>query len=425
MDLTASAATIEARRAPTQPNGRLTYDQALTFALGNAATIHQARGAYASAVAAARTARVRPAMTLTLTAEYSKDSDPQRPWLYGGVLDIPIDRSGARESRIDTAGLAILKAHYDLIEAVWTTRVALRRALLDRDVALAEITLADRQVDLRRQRLAMFERRVSAGEDARPMALTAATELALSTQRQIQARGALAQAQSAIAAAMGLTSEALADVEIVSGPDTAPAPSDLRQLRRDAAIGRADVLRAVIDYDTAEQALRTAVAGQYPQVTIGPGYTWERGLTKLPFNLALALPPLDLNRAAIKEAETRRLAAGSAVEAVQVQVYAQTDAAAAALAAAETSLARVDTQDLPLSRRTAVLTERAVTLGELDRTEAVAAQASVLDAELSLIDARRLRATALADLEAATRHTSDPAELTLLSDAVTSLERMP
>jgi outer membrane protein, heavy metal efflux system len=404
VDLTASAATIEARRAPTQPNGRLTYDQALTFALGNAATIHQARGAYASAVAAARTARVRPAMTLTLTAEYSKDSDPQRPWLYGGVLDIPIDRSGARESRIDTAGLAILKAHYDLIEAVWTTRVALRRALLDRDV---------------------FERRVSAGEDARPMALTAATELALSTQRQIQARGALAQAQSAIAAAMGLTSEALADVEIVSGPDTAPAPSDLRQLRRDAAIGRADVLRAVIDYDTAEQALRTAVAGQYPQVTIGPGYTWERGLTKLPFNLALALPPLDLNRAAIKEAETRRLAAGSAVEAVQVQVYAQTDAAAAALAAAETSLARVDTQDLPLSRRTAVLTERAVTLGELDRTEAVAAQASVLDAELSLIDARRLRATALADLEAATRHTSDPAELTLLSDAVTSLERMP
>lgn len=430
IDLGGSATRLEARRIPVTPNGYLTYPEALRLALANAAPVAQARAAYRSAVAASRTAQVRPAMTLTLTAEYSKDSDPQRPWLYGGLLDVPIDRARVRSARIGAADLAVIKARYDLIEAVWATRMALRRALSDREIARLEIETADRLAALRRQRLEMLERRVAAGEDPRSVALLAATDLSVAARRQALARGNLASAQAALAAAMGVTSEAMADLEtagvdIASSPDWLPSSEDLLALRRDAAIGRADVLRTMIDYDLAEQGLRTAIAGQYPQVTIGSGYTWERGLTKLPFNLALALPPTDLNRAAIREAEARRVEAGTAVEAAQATIFAQTDAARAALKAADVDASRVRSEDLPLARHTLALTDHAVALGESDRTDALGAQAAVVDAELAVIDAGRLRATAVADLEAATRHTADPAELTLLTDAVASLDSAP
>nr|QQZ49430.1 hypothetical protein JKL49_20890 [Phenylobacterium glaciei] len=71
------------------------------------------------------------------------------------------------------------------------------------------------------------------------------------------------------------------------------------------------MLRAVVDYDLAESALRTEVARQYPEVRIGPGYTYDHGVQKIPFNLTLVLPPLDLNRAAIAQAEARRTEAGA------------------------------------------------------------------------------------------------------------------
>jgi len=418
VDLAASAGVIEARTVPAPPSGTLSYLSALDLALQRAPAVLQARAAYDSAVAAARTARVRPAMTLTLTAEYSRQADPNKPWLYGGALDVPLDRG--RGARIDSADLAILKARYDLIEAVWATRTALRRALFDQAVAEQELAIADRQIAIREQRLAVFERRVALGEDARPVALTAATELSMSRQRRTSAAAALTQARAAIAAQLGVTVEALGGLRIETPTATPPAADAVPTLRRDAAIGRADVLKAVVDYDIAEQGLRTAVAGQYPQVTLSPGYTWERGITKLPFNLGLALPPVDLNRAAINEAEVKRAEAGTALEAAQAKVFAEVDAAASALAGADRQAARIEAEDRPLAARAKALTDRAVALGENDRTDALAAEASALDVDLSAVDVRRLQATALADFEAATRVLADPAERDRLAAAIPS-----
>lgn len=423
VDLATSAGTIEARTVPAPPGGTLGYLDALDLTLQRAPAVLQARAAYGSSVAAARTARVRPAMTLTLTAEYSRQADPNKPWLYGGVLDLPLDR--ARGARIDSADLAILKARYDLIDAVWATRTALRRALFDRAVAEEDLAISDRQIALRQQRLAVFEHRVALGEDARPVALTAATELSLSRQRRTLATAALVRAQASIAAQLGVTVEALGDLQIATPQAARPAAEVVPTLRRDAAVGRADVLKTLIDYDIAEQALRTAVAGQYPQITLGPGYTWERGITKLPFNLGLVLPPTDLNRAAINEAEVKRAEAGAALEAAQAKVFAEVDAAASALSGADRQAARIEAEDRPLALRARTLMARAVALGENDRADALAAEASVLDVDLSAIDVRRQQATALADFEAATRVLADPAERARINAALPSLETAP
>ena len=423
LDPAFTAQAFQDRRA-SWPAGRIMSEaEALELALVNTPSVHQAKAAYASAVAASRTARVGSAWTLTLTAEYSRQADPQHPWLFGGAIDVPVDAGARRDARLDSADLAVLKARYDVAEAVWTVRTALRRALLDRTVARQEIALASAQVALREQRVAAMERRVAIGEDGRPVALAAQSDHALARQRLTTTQGAEAQATAALAAALGLPVEAVAGLEVTVDPAMEfPTPAELRGARLDAATARADVLKAVIDYDLAEQAVRQAVAGQYPQVTLSPGYTWERGVAKLPFNLGLALPPPDLNRAAIREAEARRAEAGKALESAQAAVYAQTDAAVEALRAADDSLIQLRTRDLPLAQRSERLTQRAVQLGELDRMDLIAAQAGVLDARLAEIDAMRLRAAAIADLEAAIRRPADPAELIVIANAMASLD---
>ena len=52
----------------------------------------------------------------------------------------------------------------------------------------------------------------------------------------------------------------------------------------------------------------------------------------------------------------------------------------------------------------------------------IAAQAGVLDVRLAEIDAMRLRAAAIADLEAAIRRPADPAELIVIANAMASLD---
>lgn len=425
VDLATTARTFEAARLVTPRPGELNQAEALAVAVENATTVRKARAAYAVQVAAARTARVRPALNLNLTAEYSRQADPQHPWLYGGAVDVPLDPAAARSTRLETADLAVLRARYDVVEAVWTVRTALRKAVLDQAAAREDVAVAEERDAIRLRRLEILERRVAAGEDDRSLALQARTDRALSLQRLTAARAALAQADAALASALGLTVEACRDLVVTPGATASPDAATVFQARRDAATARADVLQAVIDYDTAEQGLRAAVAAQYPKITLSPGYTWERGVTKLPFSLGLALPPADLNRAAIAEAEARRVDAGRALEVAQAQVFSQTDAAAALLSAADAEAARLGDEDAAIARRGLRMSERSVALGALDRTDQLAAQASELDVRLALIDVARQRNAALADLEAATRRTDDPAETAVLAQAMAQLDTRP
>uniref|UniRef100_UPI0026F0A415 TolC family protein n=1 Tax=Phenylobacterium aquaticum TaxID=1763816 RepID=UPI0026F0A415 len=189
-----------------------------------------------------------------------------------------------------------------------------------------------------------------------------------------------------------------------------------------AAGARADVLRALADYDAAEAALRVEVARQYPEVRLGPGYSWDHGLAKLPFNLGLTLPPADLNRAAIAEAEARRAEAGRGLEAAQAQVLAAIDQAAAALAAARLQDEVARTRDLPAADRAARAAALSLKAGAVDRTDDLAARAALDEAALTVAEARMTLALAALDLEDALRRPADPAQAELMRAAVAQLE---
>src|SRR5207237_454737 len=59
----------------------------------------------------------------------------------------------------------------------------------------------------------------------------------------------------------------------------------LERARDEALLARADVHGAVVAYGTAEEGLRLEVARQYPDVHLGPAYTWDHGIRRYQFNL--------------------------------------------------------------------------------------------------------------------------------------------
>jgi cobalt-zinc-cadmium efflux system outer membrane protein len=144
-------------------------------------------------------------------------------------------------------------------------------------------------------------------------------------------------------------------------------------------------------------------------------------VTKLPLNLALALPPWDLNRGAIAKAEADRAASGRSLELAQAGALAAADAAAQALSTARRDLARVRDRALPLARRTDEGLLRSTTAGETDRVDELAARGAMADVYLDMLDARHAAATAAADLEDALRRSFDPAETAVLAKALTEV----
>jgi len=383
----------------------------LSQALRTNPAIAEAAAKYRTARAAAKVSHVPPPASLTLTAEYAK-SEPKQ-WLYGAVSDIPLDIGARRQERITAADLAALQALYDYGEAVWTVRTALAKARTERLYADQEVAQAREVEALRSARADRLDRRVAAGEDDRSVALIARGELETARRRVTDALGRRAAADAALAAPLGVPASAVRDLRLAP-PAPGPNGLDVSAAARTAALTRRDVLRAVVDYDLAESALRLEIAKQYPEVRIGPGYTYDHGVAKLPFNLALTLPPQDLNRAAIAQAEAKRAEAGRSLEAVQAAALSAIDAADAALAAARTTVAQVRGRDVPNADALASTTARSLAAGAADRVDDLGARALAQEARLNLLDARKAQALAEVDLEDALRAPFDPAELALL-----------
>jgi len=389
----------------------------LAVALAHNPQIAEARAKYMTALAAARAAKASPGPSLTLTAEYASESPH---WGYAAGSDIPLDFGTRRGVRITTAQLEALQAFYDFGEAVWSVRTALEKARGDLNAARSEIVLATLAFAARADRAERMEQRVRAGQDARALAIAAQGDAVNANRRVAAATGRREAAVVDLAKALGVSPAAGRDVVLDPAPD-APALTELATWRRDAAISRRDVLRAVADYDLAEQALRLEIANQYPAVSLGPAYNYDHGVTKLPFNLSLALPPWDLNRHAIAQAEAARVAAGRSLELAQANALSAVDSAAAALATAQDDFRRNRDRDLPMAQRAHAAADRSMQAGEADRVDELAAQAAVLDAQLALLDARHTAASATADLEDALRRSFDPAETALIEAAMTKV----
>lgn len=422
ISLPAIAASRAERVLPDAPTPWSTA-ALLSQALDWAPAIRESAANYRSLALSARASRVPLPAALQLTAEYSRDDNPDKPWLGSGVLDLPLDIGGRRKARVGAADLAVVQARYDYGEAVWTTRSAIARARIDRLFSSQLEPLAARALALRQDRYDKLQNRVRSGEEARPIGVQAQIDLVAAQRRTRELTAREQQADVALATALGVDPSAVALVTLEPLPSSFPAlpKLDLARWRGEAAAGRRDLLRAIIDYDLAENAVRLEVANQYPALRIQPGYTYERGLVKLPLGVNLQLPPIDFNRAAIAAAEAKRSQAGARLETLQETILGDVDRTAAALDAQRTAEQATADRDLPLAKRLAATATAGLRAGETDRVDEDAAIATAVEAEIALLEARRLAWLALVDLEDALRRPTDPRDATVLDAAMARL----
>ena len=293
-----------------------------------------ARAKLDAAQAAETTAGERPNPTLALPFEVaSNPSAGDSPYTVGLGLDIPIETGGKRDARVAQAERLSRVAELELGDAAWQVRGRLRAALLDLRHARRDAALLAAQEARRAQVAQMLSRRLALGEAPRADLDLAEAELAQLRLQQADAQRAMAQARAGVAEAVGVPLAAIARADIrLDDLDQPPAPvADASAL--DAALrNRTDVQAALARYEASQAALQLAVASQYPDIHLGPGYTFDGGVRKVVLSLSgLELPVFNRHRGAIAEAEAHRREAAAQFEAAMAQGAAQVDRAAAGL----------------------------------------------------------------------------------------------
>jgi len=360
-----------------------------------------ARAEVAAARAAQDVAGQRPNPTLSTSTEKVTDAGADHPWVVGAALAFNLELGGKRDIREQRAAAQTAGLEWGFGEALWNARSEVRAALLD--VALAEqLTALDaEETTLTRDFLAWVEARLARGGATTPERLAALQAANESASRQALDTAVLASARATLAAAVGVSSAELAGVR-PAPPPLAGLPelraADVARARDLALVNRLDVRHALADYEVAEQDLREAVASQYPDLTLAPGYLLDQDQHKITLALDLPVPLNHGAKASIRRAVADRAVAAAKFDEVQAAAlaaidlgFAQYEASRGALAAAEQAEAAAAEAAASLQRRLAA--------GAADRGELLAGRIAVVGLKRSALDARRAALDAATALE--------------------------
>jgi outer membrane protein TolC len=327
------------------------------------------------ALSAAR-ARVREAEAAIVTAGAHPNPtlsvSPGIPSPYLLTLDfaMPIETAGKRGHRVQFAQSLNQAAEFDLADTAWKLRSSVRTALLDYLLASRNLELLHSEEQIRSEQVNLLEQRFAVGEIPRPDFDLARIELSKAHLAISTAQGQVGQTRAALAAAIGIPVVALQGVEFswsnLNSPPSAESLSP-QQIQREAVVNRLDVRRSLAQYAAAEADLQLEIAKQYPDIAIGPGYTYEEKNNFFTIGISTTLPIFNRNQGPIAEAEARRKETAAAFLDRQAQVIAASEQALALYTAALREFAEADTSLRTLREQQEQMTRRAVDIGEQDR----------------------------------------------------------
>jgi cobalt-zinc-cadmium efflux system outer membrane protein len=325
---------------------------------------------------------------LRLQSEYAAHGE-QHPWLYGVALDWVLRSPGRRHLEQEIVRLDTANTRLELMDGIWSVRHQLIAALSDWERTRRRLTLLDRLAAAQDKLLADEHKRVRAGEDSPSETVTVEQARIETEQQQAQARAAADAAQVTVAKALGLPPDTLNDVQF-AWPDWGTPPPITEEAesvaRERALLSRSDLEAALGEYSMAEAQFKLAVKRQYPQLTIGPGFYWDHGISKFPLDVGFTLP-LNGNKGEIAEAHAARDLAGKRMLALQADIYGQIASAERAERLARTSTETAERR-LENARQQAAQSELSLHLGESNAMERVGSELLAIRAELEMLDLR-------------------------------------
>lgn len=360
-----------------------------------------ARAKNATADAAMQTASQRPNPSLQLPFQYA--SNPKAgdsPYTLGLGLDIPIETAGKRGYRIAQARQLTVAARFQVGNAAWQVRSRLRARLLDLFVARRRGQLLDRQVEARQQIVEMLDKRLAVGAISAPEAQQARAALTQESLELAKSNQQVFDAEAGAAAVIGLSVMALETADIRLDAFLMDPPDLVDDVARERALlNRADLLASLADYEASQAALQLEVANQYPDIHLGPGYTFDAGVHKFGLSLTgISLPLFNRNEGPIAEAAARRSEAAARFTAAQAQAIAEAERAAAHYRSALT--VRRFSESLQASReRQLAAVRKSFEAGETDRLSLALAEVDANSAALAQEDALAQVQRAVGELE--------------------------
>jgi outer membrane protein TolC len=374
-------------------------------------SLEVARAQWFVATAGLKTAGARPNPSVTVTPGYdSQIPGNYSPWLVPVTFDLPIETAGKRGKRLAEAKKIAESARWNFISAAWQIRSGVRANLLDFTVAGRRAARLDDQLFAHKQIVKLLQQRFDLGEISRPE-LTPAQIALNQTQLDLNdAQSKQADARARLAEALGLSEAALDGEELIFDFSTSDAkPLTSADARRVALRSRADILAALADYAVAEDDLRLQIAKQFPDLHLGPGYSWNSGNAgdnQWSLGLTLELPILDQNQGPIAEAEARRkLAAAKFVE-LQSQVIGEIDRAVAGWRVANEQL-KINEALFAAERKQQESVAARFKFGEVDYLDSISAQMELNSAALAQLDSEARLQTAFGTLEDALQRPAD------------------
>src|SRR5712692_3465308 len=297
---------------PVSPWPRKTWDlQTLSLvSLYFNPALESARARVAGTEAALVTAGARPNPSLSIA--------PGIPTPYLLTLDFafPIETAGKRRHRIQVARSLDQSARFDLADSAWTIRSGVRVALLNYLLASRSLESFRSEENVREEQINILGQIFSAGEIPRQSVDLARIELSKTEVAISMAEGQIRETKAALAAAVGLPVAALASADFswpnIDAPPSAESLSPV-EIQRGAVLNRLDLRRSLAQYAAAEAALQLEVARQYPDINIGPGYTYEEKHSFFTVGLSTAVPLFNRNQGPIDKPRVKKLSFSSYV----------------------------------------------------------------------------------------------------------------
>lgn len=365
-----------------------------------------ARAQWAVTEAALITAGARPGLAAGLAAGRNTTTTTPSSRLITATADLTLETAGKREYRIAEAMQLSEASRQQLASVAWQVRNRVRSSFLDLYGALESRRSLSRQQAIHADNLRILDGQYEAGaisafELSQARLAAAAAELALrdAERREAEARARLAGAIGVPVAALDGVSLSFATLEAL------PEGFDVAEMRQNALLNRPDVLSALAEYAASQSQLQLAIAGQYPDISLGPGYEYDQGDDKWTLGLSMTLPA-DRNRGPIAEAQARREEAAARFNATQTRVLEEVDVAVAVYRAASRKRDSASAIHTDLIRQERVA-QSMLEAGAISGSELVALRLQLSASELADLNALIEVQRALGQFESAVQDSLD------------------
>ena len=382
-----------------------------------------ARAEVAAAHAGETVEGMRANPSVTANTEKVLEDNAEHPWVIGAALALKLEPGGKRTIREHRAQAQSLALEWGFGETLWTARAEVRAALLDSMLADDLVALDEEDARLTRAFLDWVEARFALAAATTSERHAATQQANEAESRRYLDTAARATAWARFAAAVGIAPGELESVR-VARPDLAELPAldrdDVARARDLALVNRLDVRRALAEYEVAEQDLRAAVAAQYPDFTLGPGYLLDEDQHKITLALDLPVPLFHDAKPAIRRALAERGVAAAKLDEVQAGALAAIDVGFAQYESARNALQAALRAERSAAD-SALAAERQLEAGAADRGALLAARIAHVGLQRAALTARRAALDAATSLENAIERPLVPASALETTAAIREL----